>query len=298
MDVRAPLYLLLTLLGALGVDANAQGTSTPTKAAALTLPAVATKPAKKERPKILGWGGPAAGPTLTGDPELIFTFDDGPDPKRTPFVLDALAAHHIHAIFFMVGKRLEDPGAQAVVDRILREGHIIANHSWSHQDLCHIKDEQRANDEIDKGKQLIEGDAKMETVWFRVPYGVRCERVDNLLAARGLQHFHWDLDPKEWKHNNAKRAIDYVEKNVGKIQGRNVLLMHDIKQATVEALPVILDWLEQENARRLELRIRRIRIIQSYELAAERLPPGLVDWLGQVAPDRQGLVNAVASVLP
>lgn len=280
--------MLLALLG----TADAQGT-----VATSALPAT-TALKKKEKPKILGWAGPAAGPTLTGDPELIFTFDDGPDPKRTPFVLDALKAHHIHAIFFQVGKRFEDKGAQAVEDRILAEGHIIANHSWSHQDLCHIKDEQRANDEIDKGKQLIEGAAKMQTVWFRVPYGVRCERVDNLLAARGLQHFHWDLDPKEWKHNNAKKAIEYVEKNLGKIQGRNVLLMHDIKQATVEALPVVLDWLEQENARRLELRIRRIRVIQSYELAAERLPPGLVDWLGQIAPDRQSLVNAVASVLP
>jgi peptidoglycan/xylan/chitin deacetylase (PgdA/CDA1 family) len=285
MYVRAPLLLLLALAGA----AEAQGTT-----------AVATKalPAVPKKKPILGWAGPAAGPTLTGDPELIFTFDDGPDPKRTPFVLDALAAHHIHAIFFMVGRRLEDPNAQAVVDRILREGHIIANHSWTHQDLCQLKDEQRARDEIDKGKQLIEAAAKMQTVWFRVPYGVRCERVDELLAERGLQHFHWDLDPKEWKHGNVKKTIEYVEKNVGKIQGRNVLLMHDIKKATVEALPVILDWLDQENARRLELRIRRIRVIQSYELAAERLPPGLVDWLGQIAPDRQALVSAVASVLP
>ena len=246
----------------------------------------------------LAWSGPAAGPTLTGDPELIFTFDDGPDPKRTPFVLDALKAHHIHAIFFMVGARLEVPEAQAIIDRILAEGHIIANHTMTHQDLCHLRNDLRANAEIDKGKAIIEAQAKMQMVWFRAPYGVRCELLDNMLAARGITHFHWDLDPKEWKHGNTKKTIDYLEKNLAKIGGRNVLLMHDIKTATVEALPVVLDWLEQENARRRELRIRRIRIIQGYELAIERMPPGLVDWLTEVAPDRDRITKAVASVLP
>jgi len=78
--------------------------------------------------------------------------------------------------------------------------------------------------------------------------------------------------------------------------GRNVLLMHDIKKATVEALPQILDWIETENSRRKEARIRRIRIIQSWELAEERLPAGLMDWLGDIAPT--GLSKSVASVLP
>jgi hypothetical protein len=133
--------------------------------------------------------------------------------------------------------------------------------------------------------------------WFRTPYGVRCERVENLLDARHLGHFHWDLDPQEWKHNNAKKAIDYVEKQVGMMTGRNVLLMHDIKKATVEALPQILDWIDEENARRKTAHKRRIRIIQSYELAAERLPPGLLDWMTD-ATDPHRWTSAVASVLP
>ena len=275
-----PYFLLL--LAVLASTADAKGTAT----------------AKVPKPPPLAWSSPAAGPTLTGDPELIFTFDDGPDPKRTPFVLDALKAHHIHAIFFMVGARLENPEAQAIVDRILAEGHIIANHTMTHQDLCHMKDDLVANAEIDKGKQIIEAQARMQMVWFRAPYGVRCVLLDDMLAARGLWHFHWDLDPKEWKHNNTKRTIEYLEKNLPKITGRTVLLMHDIKTATVEALPIVLDWLDQENARRRELRIRRIRIIQSYDLAIEKMPAGLLDWLGEAAPDRAQLAQAVASVLP
>ena len=211
--------------------------------------------------------------------------------------LDTLAKHHIHAVFFMVGEMAANKQAADLIDRIVREGHIIGNHTMTHQDLCRLKDEARAEREIDDAKQTIEKASGLTMYWFRTPYGVRCERVENMLDARHLGHFHWDLDPQEWKHGNAKKAIDYVEKQVGKMNGRNVLLMHDIKKATVEALPVILDWIDEENARRKTDHKRRIRIIQSYELAAQRLPPGLVDWLGDAA-DPHRWTSAVASVLP
>ena len=259
-------------------------------------PADPSAPPKK---KHLGWPSPAAGPTMSGDPELIFTFDDGPNPKTTPAVLDALKAHHIHAIFFMVGEMAANKAAPPLIARILAEGHIIGNHTMTHQDLCRLKDDARAAREIDDGKKTIEAaDGGFTLVWFRTPYGVRCERVDSMLAERGLTHFHWDLDPQEWKHNNAKKAYDYVTKQLAKMTGRNVLLMHDIKKATVEALPQILDWIDQENEARRLAHKRRIRIIQSYELAEERLPPGELDWLRDTAPDPVLWARAIASVLP
>lgn len=258
------------------------------------------KPADPSAPKHpRGWPVPAAGPTMSGDPELIFTFDDGPNPKTTPAVLDALAKHHIHAVFFMVGEMAAGKEAPPIIERILREGHIIGNHTMSHQDLCRLKDEERAAREIDQGKATIEAaTGGFKLGWFRTPYGARCQRVDSMLAERGLTHFHWDLDPQEWKHNNAKKAFDYVTKQLGKMTGRNVLLMHDIKKATVEALPQILDWIDQENEARRLAHKRRIRIIQSYELAQERLPEGELDWLHDATPDATGWARVLASVLP
>jgi peptidoglycan/xylan/chitin deacetylase (PgdA/CDA1 family) len=259
-------------------------------------PADAAADAKPKHPR--GWPLPAAGPTASGDPELIFTFDDGPNPKTTPFVLDALAKHHIHAVFFMVGEMAANKQSAELIERIVREGHIVANHTMTHQDLCRIKDDERASREIDEAKKTIEGVAHLETFWFRTPYGVRCERVEAMLAERKLDHFHWDLDPQEWKHGSAKKAIDYVEKQVEKMTGRNVLLMHDIKKATVEALPEILDWIDAENARRKTEHKRRIRIIQGYELAAERLPAGEVDWLADAAGAPSRAAAALATILP
>ncbi|MGE5183340.1 MAG: polysaccharide deacetylase family protein [Acidobacteriota bacterium] len=258
-----------------------------------------TKPPASDKPKHpRGWPLPAAGPTASGDPELIFTFDDGPNPKTTPAVLDALAKHHIHAIFFMVGEMADKKQAADVIARIVREGHIIGNHTMTHQDLCRLHDEERAAREIDESKAVIEKVSGLQLAWFRTPYGVRCERVENMLAERHLDHFHWDLDPQEWKHGSAKKAVDYVEKQVGKMTGRNVLLMHDIKKATVEALPQILDWIDEENARRKAAHKRRIRIIQGYELAAERLPEGELDMLTDAARAPGRLASALASVLP
>jgi peptidoglycan/xylan/chitin deacetylase (PgdA/CDA1 family) len=259
-----------------------------------------TKPDKKAHHK--AWPSPAAGPTMSGDPELIFTFDDGPNPKTTPIVLDALAKHHIHATFFLVGEKLNffPKEAPELIQRELREGHIVANHTMHHKNLCRksVDDDAAAHD-IDDGKAKIEtATGGYTTVWFRTPFGVRCERVDNLLEARHLTHFHWDLDPQEWKHNNTQKALDYVEKAVGKMTGRNVLLMHDVKTATAEALPQILDWIDAENARRAESHQRKIRIIQSWELALERLPPGLADWIADATPDPTALAHAIGAAMP
>lgn len=246
----------------------------------------------------VGWASPAAGPTLTGDPEVIFTFDDGPDPARTPFVLDTLAKYNIKAIFFLVGRMVSAPEAKPILERIMREGHIIANHTMWHGDLCRIKDDAAAAAEIDDGKRAIETALGWVPVWFRAPYGARCPRLEAQLAERGITHFHWDLDPQEWRHGSTKKALDFLIKHLGRMKGRNVLLLHDIKRATVEALPQALEWMIAENERRKELRIRRIRIIQAYEVAMERLPPGLLDWITEVAPDRQRLARTLASVLP
>lgn len=244
------------------------------------------------------WPQPAAGPTMSGDPELIFTFDDGPNPKTTPFVLDALKAHHIHAVFFMIGDMAKTKEAPELIARILAEGHIIGNHTMSHEDLCRLKDDARAAAEIDNGKATIEAASHFTLGWFRTPYGVRCERVDSMLAERHLNHFHWDLDPKEWKHNNSKRAFDYLVKHLSQMTGRQVLLMHDIKKATVVALPEILDWIDQENEARRLAHKRRIRIIQSYEIAESQLPEGLLDLLVEATPDSTSWARVVASVLP
>lgn len=246
-----------------------------------------------------GWPTPAAGPSASGGPEILFTFDDGPNPRTTPQVLDILAAHHIHAVFFMVGEMAGSKSTKVppILKRILRDGHVIATHTMKHHDLCRVKEDVAIHD-LDDGKATVEAAAGVPTAWFRAPFGARCARLERMLAERGLEHFHWDLDPQEWKHNDAARAVKYVTGELGRASGRDVLLMHDIKTATVKALPEILAWLDAENARRVAAHRPPIRIVQAPALAIERLPAGLTAWLGDATAGARALPAAIASALP
>jgi peptidoglycan/xylan/chitin deacetylase (PgdA/CDA1 family) len=245
------------------------------------------------------WPTPAAGEAPGNDVEVLFTFDDGPNPTHTPLVLDILAKHRIQAVFFLVGEMAgsEHKKVPAIIERILREGHVIANHTLSHQDLCRVPAE-RAIRELDEGKAVIERVAGMQVQWFRAPYGVRCDRLDQLLAERRIEHFHWDLDPQEWRHNNVDKTVKYITGELSRAHGRNVLLLHDIKAVTVKALPQVLAWIDAENAKRQKSRKRKIKILQAPALAIERLPPGFVAWAAEATADLRALPRHVASVLP
>jgi peptidoglycan/xylan/chitin deacetylase (PgdA/CDA1 family) len=214
-------------------------------------------------------------------------------------VLDVLARHHIHAVFFLVGEMAANPSPKvaAIIARILRDGHVIASHTMKHHDLCRVS-EAAAVADLDDGKAAVEQAAGVPTAWFRVPFGARCDRLDRMLAERHLTHFHWDLDPQEWKHGDPARTVRYVTGELGRAYGREVLLMHDIKQATTVALPQILDWIDAENARREKSRRKPIRIVEAPALAVERLPRGLPAWLGDATAGVRRLPGAVARVLP
>lgn len=245
------------------------------------------------------WPQPALGETDPDDIQVLFTFDDGPKPDTTPAILDILAEHKIHAVFFLVGKQVVSRHEQvpAILDRIVAEGHIVANHTMWHSDLCKATEED-AVVELDLGRAVIEQALGMQLSWFRAPYGARCDQLEAMLAERELTHFHWDLDPQEWKHGSVARTVKDVTRALARATGRNVLLMHDIKLVTVVALPKILAWIDEENARRAKERRPQIKILQAPALAAEQLPQDLLAWLTDVVGEAWALPAAVASVLP
>jgi peptidoglycan/xylan/chitin deacetylase (PgdA/CDA1 family) len=245
------------------------------------------------------WPQPALGDMETKDIEVLLTFDDGPSTTTTPAILDILAQRRIRAVFFLVGKQVLDKNKSipSILDRIVRDGHIIANHTMFHKDLCRVPVDEAVAD-LDGGREVIERATRLKVSWFRAPFGVRCDRLDEMLAERNLSHLHWDLDPQEWRHGDVARTVRYVTGELSRASGRNVLLMHDIKKATVEALPKIFEWIDEENAKRAKSRKSKIRVLQAPDLAVERLSPGIRGWLADVAAAARALPRSVASVLP
>jgi len=247
------------------------------------------------------WATPAAGGTRSGDPEVLLTFDDGPNPHTTGHVLDTLAAHHLHAIFFLTGDHFARDNAdqpRALVARMIHDGHVIANHTISHAQLCSGPEEMAAV-EIDRARTLLEKETAMPVPLFRTPYGAWCPRLVRMLAERGITHVYWDIDPQEWRTGNATLTEKKVTWALKRLQGRAVLLMHDTKRATVKALPKILDWIDAENAKRRAAGKRTIRFVTPTEYVRELIGTEAVDEAECLADDAiGGLATGLASALP
>ena len=264
--------------------------------AALAVASAAAAPARAGN-----WPTPAAGLSKSGDPELLLTFDDGPNPRTTGKVLDILATRKIQAIFFMTGDHFERDNAarsRAIVQRMLREGHVIANHTMTHAHLCMGKEEDAAV-EVDHARELLEKEAGMPVDLFRTPYGAWCPRLVKLLDDRQIIHVYWDIDAQEWRTGNAKLTEKLITRALARLRGRGVLLMHDTKLATVKSLPKILDWIDAENAKRTAAGKRPIRFVAAPAYARELLGEERVDEAHALATDVLGaLASGLASTLP
>jgi len=178
------------------------------------------------------------------DHEVVITFDDGPSPKYTSRILDELAAECVKATFLMVGEMAKAHPDEA--RRVFAEGHTIGTHSYSHPFTFRRMSEQQAGKEIDAGIEAVQaalGDPKEVAPFFRVPGFLTAKPTEAALAARGLMTWSADFPADDWKRITSaevvKRAMSRLE-----AKGRGILLLHDIHERTVEALPTILNQLK------------------------------------------------------
>ena len=240
---------------------------------------------------------------MSGDPEVLFTFDDGPHETHTASVLDTLREHDIQAVFFWVGRRVKGgkkvSERQELVRRAVRERHLVANHTLTHPDLCQIKAAEAAT-EIDDNARIYQELSGLPQVLFRTPYGARCKRLKRMLAERALDHMHWDIDPQEWSDHDAERTAKYVIRRLDKLTGRAIVIMHDTHKVTARALPKILKWLSKENERRQETEHERpIRILSGSELVLERLHSSVWTWaLGASATRAREIRSTLVRLIP
>jgi len=258
---------------------------------------------KRKKGSYTRWPLPAAGESKSGDPEIILTFDDGPHERYTAVVLDELAKRNMKAIFFWVGRRVTKQSPhlarrRALVERAIREGHIVANHGVDHVHLCKVS-AKRARAELVESVEVYRELTGLPIVFFRTPYGDHCKRLVRMLDELGLRHLHWDIDPMEWTDNNFRRVAGTLRRKMKRLDGRAVMLMHDTRQATAKALPLALEWLDAENQRRRARGGRPIRVLTGSDLAFESLDQALVGWLrdtGHAAEHRVGA--ALTSLIP
>ena len=198
--------------------------------------------------------------------EIVLTFDDGPSPKNTPAVLDALAQQCTKAIFFPVGRQaLRHP---EILKEVAAAGHTIGGHTWSHANLAmkswpkrvvrnalpEASQSSRAIEEIEKGFSAIKlaiGEAPAP--FFRFPYLQAPKEAMEYVAIRNIAVFSHDLDSFDFRKGSPQDVIKSVLGKLAK-KGKGIILMHDLHQHTAEALPQLLSELKAEGYKVVRMR--------------------------------------------
>jgi cellulose synthase/poly-beta-1,6-N-acetylglucosamine synthase-like glycosyltransferase/peptidoglycan/xylan/chitin deacetylase (PgdA/CDA1 family)/spore germination protein YaaH len=183
---------------------------------------------------------------------VALTFDDGPDPRWTPQILDILKAKHAPATFFVIGENMQKH--PELVKREVDEGHAVGSHTYTHPNIgaTPVFD---TDIELNATQRLFETITGRSMRLFRPPYFGDAEpstpaEIEPLITAQKLGYLIVGLriDPDDWKKPDPKlivsRSLDKLE-HPGEVPGQ-VILLHDSggnRQHTIEALPTLIDQL-------------------------------------------------------
>lgn len=172
-------------------------------------------------------------------PYIALTFDDGPNQKLTPRLLDLLAQHHIKATFFVVGENAAE--YPDILKRAVREGHEIGNHSWSHPNFGKMGDEA-VRSQISRTQDAIAAAIGTRPTLLRPPYGSVTARQKHFIHHElGYEIILWDVDPLDWKQPGPGVVANRILKET---RPGSIVLAHDIHAQTIEAMPQTLNELE------------------------------------------------------
>ena len=183
--------------------------------------------------------------------EVVLTFDDGPHPRRTPAILDALAAECTEAAFFLRGDKAAD--YPALVRQIAERGHAIGGHGWAHANLTELDLEDAAVD-IDRGQRAIEAaflpsSAEVPIDLFRFPFVARTRELSALLVEKNLIDITVTTDGADWTDISAADSVDRILAGLNKQGDRGIIVLHDPFAGSLEKTQLLLTRLKDEGYR-------------------------------------------------
>lgn len=169
---------------------------------------------------------------------IALTFDDGPG-KHTAKLLKTLHKEKAPATFFVIGRHIEAyPG---VLRTMSEQGHEVASHTWSHDDLRQLST-KKINKELKTTAKAIKKETRAAPKLVRPPYGAVDAHVQKALEKRGESAIMWNVDTLDWKNKSVKLT---AETAMGAESG-SIILMHDVQETTVDAAPRIIKKLRKQ----------------------------------------------------
>jgi peptidoglycan/xylan/chitin deacetylase (PgdA/CDA1 family) len=208
----------------------------------------------------LGLGSPLLpGKILGGETARRFihlTFDDGPDARTTPQLLDILDRLGIKATFFFSASRFRDgqkrnAGARDLALEVKRRGHNIGSHSVDHKRMRSMRPAE-LKEQLSESDRLFTEIFGARTYLFRPPWGSHSETLDAMMATRKDTIVMWNLGMADWVKRAPEelvasflRRMDHGEKEKGQRGG--IVLMHDTHEWSVQSVPLLFDALAARN---------------------------------------------------
>jgi len=167
--------------------------------------------------------------------EIALTYDDGPNPAATPYLLEVLARYSARATFFVIGEHARR--YPELVRAVHSAGHLLGNHTMTHPWLA-WQPARVIREELTDCSKLIE-DLTGEPVRFlRPPHGARRPAVLRISRSLGMQTVQWNIMGHDWQPIGAEGILVYIDKGLRRTgrwhRGANILL-HDGHQTELEA---------------------------------------------------------------
>ncbi len=170
--------------------------------------------------------------------ELYLTFDNGYENGYTGRILDVLKEQQVPAIFFVTGHFVKEQ--PELVKRMVNEGHLVGNHSWSHPDMSQISN-QRLKEELEKVQVAVSGlTNQKEMHYLRPPRGIFNDRILAASKSLGYTSVFWSVAYRDWDPK-AQKGWKYAYDNVmSQLHPGAVILLHSVSSDNTEALSRIL----------------------------------------------------------
>jgi len=176
----------------------------------------------------------------TNEKWIALSFDDGP-AELTNTVLDILKANQAEAAFFLIGKKI--PGNDALLKRMVQEGHIIGNHSFSHHPLFDLFGSGKMLNDMTAMNQLVKNITGLTPRFFRPPYGVTNPNLKKAVMSGGFISIGWSIRSYDTVIKNPRRLVSKI---LSGLKPGAILLLHDTSETTVAILPKLLKAIQQK----------------------------------------------------
>jgi len=187
---------------------------------------------------------------------ILFTFDDGPDRRSTPLLLDRLDAAGVKAVFFLTANRIDgnNPAEreQAAIARdIVARGHMVASHTHDHKQMPLLSDGE-AMEQLMTAQSVFERELGERPWLFRPPGGAHSPRIDAMVSKLHYTTMLWNLGAGDfqvrtgqdvydtWRKVFERRARDHGDRG-------GIVLLHDTYAWSVDAFQMIMADLQERN---------------------------------------------------